>query len=248
MQVDVLQDAQVAAQRLEVDARRPSRPSDGSRVAARPRRARDPAGSRGWSCRRPRSSARPSAAATRRPAGSPGRSGTRGAGTDSAPSGITDSERTPTLRNVSSPTSSGNGRSGTDSAGSASSASALMRKPRVGHQPVVHAQPLDVGRQAADGRAQADAADGLVGAGDAHQRLGVGGVAQVVVDAGVDARVHLAREADRAAARADVAEAHGLLLQVVERDVEAEQRAEEAPIEERQVAAQQRRAVGEVGG
>ena len=45
---------------------------------------------------------------------------------------MTDSERMLILRNVSSPTSSGNGRSGTDRTGRASSASALMRKPRVG--------------------------------------------------------------------------------------------------------------------
>ena len=81
----------------------------------------------------------------------------------------------------------------------------------------------------------------------ADQRLGVGRVAQVVVDAGVDARVHLAREADRAAARADVAETDGRLLQVVERDVEAEQRPEEAAVEEVELPRSSDGPVGEVG-
>ena len=123
-------------------------------------------------------------------------------------------EWTPTLMNVSSPMEKGSGRSGTDSTGSATSAIASRRKPRVGtrrlsrrsHSMLNDRLPTVVPSWIVFSSASGPCAS--------QQRLGVRGVAQVVVNAGVDARVHLAREADRAAARVDVAQPHRRLLQV----------------------------------
>ena len=162
-QIDVLQDAQVAAQRLVVDAVdraaqrriRIAHDLDARAIELEAADGRVAAREVTLDLRQQRRAAQREALFEAKPVAQRQKK---------RPIGMTDSERRLTLRNVSSPTSSGNGRSGTDRTGRASSGERVDAKAARRHQPVVHAQPLDVGRQAADGRAEADAVDGLVGA------------------------------------------------------------------------------------